>query len=547
MLHRKTLFRSFAIGVALALSQAACKPPENAAAHGHSHGHGGHSHGADAHAEDEDEHPAFPITVWTNGFEVFAEHEAIEAGKAVELVTHVTRLSDGQPKATGSIKFVITDASGASFEHVQSKPSQPGVYLPKINFAKAGEWQVALRIPKDGKSVEVSLGKVTVYPDHDAIHKVEVPEKLDGIAFLKEQQWNHPTLVRPVGRRDLRQSLSVPGEIHLAAERRGAITTPIAGRILAPIGGSRPRLGQQLSAGEIVGRIQPVFSEISSRLVEARAAVNRAAIELEDARKTFGRIESLAKVEAKSARDLQAAEKELRLAESAHVSAQSLERAYASANAGLLTGKEDAPMAVTLSAPIAGVVSELLPFATGEFVQEGTVIARTLDPREVQVHAFVPESQSVHLASVSGANVSRPGRADESLTVFNEQVGRIAVIATEVEPRSRSIAVHIDTPNPDNRYRIGQRLTVDLHLRELNDIIAVPDQAVIEEEGLTTVYVQVAGETFEKRIVRLGVRDGGWTQVVSGLDPGEMIVVENAYAIRLAAVAGGDVPHGHHH
>ena len=56
----------------------------------------------------------------------------------------------------------------------------------------------------------------------------------------------------------------------------------------------------------------------------------------------------------------------------------------------------------------------------------------------------------------------------------------------------------------------------------------------------------MAGETFQKRIVQLGRRDGDWWEVVSGVMPGEQVVRRGAYAIRLASVAGGEIAHDHH-
>jgi multidrug efflux pump subunit AcrA (membrane-fusion protein) len=69
----------------------------------------------------------------------------------------------------------------------------------------------------------------------------------------------------------------------------------------------------------------------------------------------------------------------------------------------------------------------------------------------------------------------------------------------------------------------------------------------VEEEGRPVAFVQVAGETFENRSLTLGIRDGGWVQVIDGLQDGERVVTREAYAIRLAAAAGALPAHGHEH
>ena len=50
-------------------------------------------------------------------------------------------------------------------------------------------------------------------------------------------------------------------------------------------------------------------------------------------------------------------------------------------------------------------------------------------------------------------------------------------------------------------------------------------------------FVQVSGETFQKRELTLGMQDGAFVQVLAGLSAGERVVTKGAYAIRLASVS----------
>jgi len=67
--------------------------------------------------------------------------------------------------------------------------------------------------------------------------------------------------------------------------------------------------------------------------------------------------------------------------------------------------------------------------------------------------------------------------------------------------------------------------------------VAVPEGAIIDEDGLHSAYVQVEGESFEKRILKTGFSDGGYVQVMEGLREGERIVTKGAYQVRLAALS----------
>jgi cobalt-zinc-cadmium efflux system membrane fusion protein len=51
---------------------------------------------------------------------------------------------------------------------------------------------------------------------------------------------------------------------------------------------------------------------------------------------------------------------------------------------------------------------------------------------------------------------------------------------------------------------------------------------VLDDGGMRVVYVQIEGEAFERRVVRLGVRDGDFVGVTSGLSPSERVVSRGA-------------------
>jgi membrane fusion protein, heavy metal efflux system len=532
------------LGVSLTLlTSISCRPPEGQPT-GHAHAaDGSHvGHGHETVAEGEEEPVRFATTVWTNGFELFTEHEAFVAGEAGTYVTHISRVADGEPKRTGAIRFIASNAAGVEFEHLQGRPARDGIYLPRIKFPSAGEWDLKIRMVEAGVTTVLPLGAVMVHADHESAEAVSSVDPI-GIPFLKEQQWEYPTLVRPAGTRDLIERFTVPAEVAAKSGNRGAITTPIAGRLIAATNGF-PELGQSVRAGQVVAHVQPVFSEITTRLVAARAAVDASRIKLADAGKTHERIRKLAKEGAKSQRDLQLVQRELQLAESDHAAALALQRAYASANSDLLFGRaEDAP-AIALVAPVDGSVIRLAPIAMGEFIAEGTTIAWTLNSNPVHLHAHVPESLTARLMSITGADAERTDGTE--VRVFDSQRGRLVSLGAEVHPATRTATVVLETPNPDPPFRVGQQTTVHLHSGQVTNALALPRAALIEEQGKLTAYVQIAGETFEKRTVQTGIRDGNWVQILSGVVVGEMVAVENAYAIRLAAVSGGAIPHSNH-
>lgn len=79
-----------------------------------------------------------------------------------------------------------------------------------------------------------------------------------------------------------------------------------------------------------------------------------------------------------------------------------------------------------------------------------------------------------------------------------------------------------------------------------NDVLSIPTSALTEEQGVYFVYIQVGEEEFLKREIVVGASNGEKVRVLSGLKPGDKIVVKGAYQVKLAANSSV-VPEGHSH
>ena len=90
-------------------------------------------------------------------------------------------------------------------------------------------------------------------------------------------------------------------------------------------------------------------------------------------------------------------------------------------------------------------------------------------------------------------------------------------------------------------------LTVYVETAHVTEALAVPASALVDEDGRAVAFVHVAGETFQKRDLTLGIQDGTFVQVLAGLSAGERVVTRGAYAIRLASVSTTIPAHGHAH
>ena len=80
-----------------------------------------------------------------------------------------------------------------------------------------------------------------------------------------------------------------------------------------------------------------------------------------------------------------------------------------------------------------------------------------------------------------------------------------------------------------------------------NEAPTISESALVDDGGRPIVFVQTGGESFERRPVTLGERQGGRVQVTAGVALGERVVTRGAYLVRLASMSTQVPAHGHAH
>ncbi|HEU4813556.1 MAG TPA: efflux RND transporter periplasmic adaptor subunit [Xanthomonadaceae bacterium] len=266
-------------------------------------------------------------------------------------------------------------------------------------------------------------------------------------------------------------------------------------------------------SGDTVGAGAPLVT-LSGRqqrasLAEAQAAVN-------EAERLYQRQSELAEQQliARSQLDTQRATRDAARARVAQVRAQLGDR--------------------TIRAPFAGKLG-LREVSPGALVTPGTVIA-TLDAIDrVYVDFPVPERALASLAT--GQRVS--GRATAYPDIAFE--GTVSTIGSRIDPSTRTLTVRADFPNPDHRLRPGMLVEVRLHQPE-REALVVPEIAIVQVGSEAFAWRVGEGGKVERAPVEIGSRQQGQAEILSGLEPGDRIVVDGTGKLRPGSVvedAGG--------
>ncbi len=237
----------------------------------------------------------------------------------------------------------------------------------------------------------------------------------------------------------------------------------------------------------------------------------------------------LAATRAQAALDKQALERALELRERGVGSAVTLQaaEAAASASAAQVEKLEAVLQQKQLRAPFAGKLG-IPRVDEGQYLTPGVAVVTLQDIDTMRADFTVPEQRLSQLRIGQKVRLS----ADGDDTVF---AGEITGIDPKVDPSSRLVSVRAAIDNPEGRLTPGQFVRIHVEMPQEDDIIALPQTALVT--SLYGDYVYAARpkeggkkegdkEALEARQVFVGVgrRSGRNVEIVSGLGPGDVVV-----------------------
>lgn len=193
---------------------------------------------------------------------------------------------------------------------------------------------------------------------------------------------------------------------------------------------------------------------------------------------------------------------------------------------------------VGIRSGLSGRIRKVL-VANGDYVEAGQPVAVIAAGRMLELQADVPARLAAQAAACTDARFLT---AQGGILTVSEAGGR--VLGCSQNATDGYVTVSFLVPQTDGIVN-GVYTDVWIMSQANGYVISVPESAVIEEQGLTSVFVRLDEDCFEKREVVLGSFNGERYQVLDGLTEGDEIVLKGAMHIKLAAFQA--IPHGHSH
>ena len=325
------------------------------------------------------------------------------------------------------------------------------------------------------------------------------------------------------------EGITVLGEVKVNEDAYSEVGTAMVARVVRVLA----------SPGDRTAPGQPLALLESAELGKARAAYVAARARARLADRVLERKRDLVTERIVAGREVQEAE-----AEAAAADAEL--RAARGSLSGLGLGEDEMESEgpvdprFPLRSPIAGTVLER-NIVQGQLTEPHMALFRVGDLTRLWLTVHASERDAIRVRSGAAARIvfaALPGRSIS---------GTVALIGSQVETSSRTIPIRVEVENPEGTLRPGMSATAWIPLGNAGEtIVAVPAAALQHTRAGWSVFLPREDGAFEVRAVGRGRDLGGEVEVLSGLEPGELVVVEGAFLLKAEREKNrGDAGHDH--
>ena len=457
------------------------------------------------------------VTQWNDSTELFLEYPHPVAGRASgNWAIHLSSMKDFKPIRSGTLTVRFMSGPSTVQTFTINGVARDGIFLLDPVIERPGRFEVSLSLESPQITSLHVLPEVEVFASEGEVPLAEEDEG-GGIAFLKEQQWQIPFEVLAARESAVQRTVAAPGEIVAPDGALVQVSAPVDGLADAEANRNAPSVGQSVGLGQVLAVLSPTTQEGGFAQIRAQS---------ERLEREVARAERLYEAGAIPRRRLEEAQHDLDVVR---------------AQAAAMGADGDAnDFRLRLTSPIRGVVARRW-FIPGGRLRAGEPLFTIVDRRTAWVRVQIPVSAASSIADASRATFTVEGSGEVRGT------RRLVSVGSVLNPETRTVPVVFETADAGSAFTFGQLAQAAVPVGGTVDGVVIPNRAIVDDNGTPVAYVQVSGETFERRVLTLGATDGLQSQVLAGIRIGEMVVTTGGYQVRLASMSGDEFAGGHAH
>ena len=266
--------------------------------------------------------------------------------------------------------------------------------------------------------------------------------------------------------------------------------------------------GQAVRKGDLLVKLRG--KDMQAKLAQTEAGIAAADAQYENARRNLTRIESLFKNKAATQKELDDMRTTFTTAEAQRTSAYKMKEEV-----------QEMLRYTRLQTPFSGVVTRKM-IDVGDLVNPGQPVMEVENVDKVKITAKVPETAVDALKKGMAVNISIG--ASQSRADGKTLVGTIDQIVSAADPMSRQFEVKVLVDNPDHAIKSGMFARISIANSE-NTTLLVPEKAVFKRGQLEGVFIVDAQNKARLRWIRTGRKYDGNVEALSGLKPGDVVII----------------------
>lgn len=177
---------------------------------------------------------------------------------------------------------------------------------------------------------------------------------------------------------------------------------------------------------------------------------------------------------------------------------------------------------------------------------DGEVVKRDMVPGEVvstaQVQMIVADTRRMWIRlearqeDAAEIQLGQEVRFEPDNPGLKPALGRVIWIRRDADPKTRTVHVRAEAANPQGLLRPNTFGTGHILVRPSARVVAVPTKAIQREGKVYFVFLRVGDTAFEQRRIEPGIHGDGFTEIRSGVRPGEVVVTAGSHLLKSAIV-----------
>lgn len=480
-----------------------------------------HAHNTDgSHVDEGAEVPRVDYTIWTKKTELFVEFPVLIVGNTSRFAAHFTVLDKHQPVREGSVTVSLTKG-GKGIRNTAEAPASEGIFKPSLEPKEAGVYELVFEIETPTLSDRIVITDVQVFESKaEAIEAGLEAESGGAITFLKEQAWKIEFHTDAVSKEIIYSTIPTSGIWKTSASDFKSIVATGSGAVVFP--STNLTVGSKVSKGQTLLTISSnglSENNLGTEVAKAKAEYNQAKAEY-DRKKQLYESKIVAKAEF---------EEVSQKYEVAKTNYESLSAGYSEG------GKK-------IVAPFDGFIQSVST-ENGQFVEQGASLLAIIADKSAVLESYASSEYAVQLQELKDVWYQPTEGVWSSL---NQTGGKILSVGKSVRPEQPMLSVFAQT-NEAVLMPEGSFCEVQLAFGNGKETKVIPASALMEDYGDYSVIVQLSGESFERRPITIGARNGNNVEVLTGLELDEVVVSKGAYQVKMASMSGQVPAHGHEH